>query len=335
MKRILVLQMKRIGDAVLTAPALASLRQAEPEARVTLVLSGVCGELGPLLPADEVLVWRPGRLNFGLLRRLAAGGWDAVLDFTGSDRSALLSLLSRAPVRAGWEKFAVNGLRRRAWNRRSGAVVRELHTVEFHEALVREVIPGALPAGDSGHLRSAGAGEVPRLPSRYVLFHPGTARAEKYWPADRWAELLAHVGGALGWPVVVTGGRDPREAEAVEAMRLGGVAFTDLSGRLDLRQLAAVVERSRLAVTVDTGVMHLAAAWARPQVALFGPTNPWHWAPRHGLARILHGRDGEGRSSPRQARAAMADLSVERVCAAVDDLLRREEGDPTLGGIPR
>jgi len=335
MKRILVLQMKRIGDAVLTAPALASLRRAAPEARVTLVLSGACGELGPLLPADEVLVWRPGRLNSGLLWRVAAGRWEAVLDFTGSDRSGLLCLLSRAPVRLGWEKFAVNWLRRRAWNRRSGAVVRELHTVDFHEALVREVFPEAQPAADSGHLRSARGSAVAGLPPRYVLFHPGTARGEKYWPAHRWGELLVHVGGTLGWPVVVTGGRDPREAEAVQAMRSTGVAFTDLSGRLDLRQLAAVVEGSRLAVTVDTGVMHLAAAWARPQVALFGPTNPWHWAPRHGLARVLHGREGEGRSSPRQGRAAMADLPVERVCAAVDDLLHREDGDPTLPGIPR
>ena len=78
MKRILVLQMKRIGDAVLTAPALALLRQAAPEARVTLVLSGVSGELGPLLPADEVLVWRrfAGEVPEGLspARRLSTSG---------------------------------------------------------------------------------------------------------------------------------------------------------------------------------------------------------------------------------------------------------------------
>jgi ADP-heptose:LPS heptosyltransferase len=333
MKRILVLQLKRIGDTVLTAPALASLRRAEPGARVTLVLAGACGELGDLLPVDEVLVWWPGRLNARVLLQVASGGWDAVLDFTGSDRSAVLAWLSRAPLRVGWEKFAVNSLRRRAWNVRSGAIVRELHTVDFHRALVHAAFPGAPDPGDCGHLRSAVGPELPELPSRYVLFHPGTAREEKFWLAEHWGAMLERVGGTLGWPVVVTGGRDPREEQAVRAMRATGVAFTDLSGRLNLRQLAAVVQGCRLAVTVDTGVMHLAAAWGRPQVALFGPTNPWHWAPRHGLARVLQGPDGEGRRSPKQSGEAMAALSVERVCGAVDDLLRREDGDPTLNRI--
>jgi ADP-heptose:LPS heptosyltransferase len=331
MKRVLVLQMKRIGDVVLTAPALASLRRALPGVEVTLVLAGVCGELGPLLPCGEgALVWRAGGMNAGLMGRVASGRWDAVLDFTGNDRSALLSVVSGARRRVCWEKFAGTWWRRRAWNERSGASVRELHTIDFHQALVRELVPWAEPVGDAGHLAMPEEG-VRGLPSGdYVLLHPGTARSEKFWPAASWVEVLRHVRERHGMEVVVTGGLGNEEGEQIREMAASGLAFTDLSGKLDLRGLAAVAAGSRLAVTVDTGVMHLASSWGRPQVALFGPTNPWHWGPRHGMARVLWGEGGSGLAEPRHRGVAMATLGAGRVCGAVDDLLRGPGGQPTV-----
>ena len=331
MRRILVLQLKRIGDAVLTAPALGSLRLAFPDAAITLVLAGACGQLGPLFPGVDVLTWRPGSLNAGVLARIARGGWDAVLDFTGSDRSALLALLSRAPRRAGWEKFARGALRRRASNRRSGASVRDLHTIDFHHALVRELVPDASVVADAGHLVIPDDVVVPGLPDRFVAVHPGTARAEKFWPAGSWAEVLRHLAGAHGLPMVVTGGLAPEEqAHLAEVKRAAGVDVLDLSGKLTLAQLGRVASACRAAVTVDTGMMHLLAAWERPQVCLFGPTNPWHWAPRHAAARILRGAHDAGRTAPKTEPQPMAALPAARVTAALDDLLRGGAGAPTL-----
>ncbi len=336
MKRVLVIQMKRIGDVVLTAPALASLRRAVPGVEVTVVLAGACGELGPLLPCGEgALVWRSGGLNAGLMGRVAGGRWDAVLDFTGNDRSALLSVVSGARRRVCWEKFAGTWWRRRAWNERCGASVRELHTIDFHQALVRELVPEAEAAGDAGHLRKPEGVPEGLVSGDYVLLHPGTARAEKFWPAASWVEVLRHVRERHGMEVVVTGGAGVEEREQIREMAASGVAFTDLSGKLDLRGLAAVAAGSRLAVTVDTGVMHLAASWGRPQVALFGPTNPWHWGPRHGMARVLWGAEGSGLAEPRHRGVAMASLPAGRVCGAVDDLLRGPGGQPTLGEAGR
>ncbi len=336
MKRVLVIQMKRIGDVVLTAPALASLRRALPGVEVTVVLAGACGELGSLLPGGEgALVWRAGGLNAGLMGRVVGGRWDAVLDFTGNDRSALISVVSGARRRVCWEKFAGTWWRRRAWNVRSGASVRELHTIDFHQALVRELVPEADAVGDAGHLRKPEG--LPEGLGRgdYVLLHPGTARAEKFWPGASWVEVLRHVRERYGMEVVVTGGAGVEEGEQIREMAASGVAFTDLSGKLDLRGLAAVAAGCRLAVTVDTGVMHLAASWGRPQVALFGPTNPWHWGPRHGMARVLWGEEGSGLAEPRHRGVAMATLPPGRVCGAIDDLLRGPGGQPTLGDAGR
>lgn len=328
-RRILFLQLKRIGDAVLTAPALAAARRAFPEAKLTLVLAGAAGGLAPLFGmADEVLTWKTGGLNLPLLRRLIALKPDAALDFTGNDRSAFLSLLSRAPVRAGYEKFAARPLRRRAWNCFSDASVRELHTIDLHHALVRRVFPDVAPVSDSGRL-TLPPGPLPReLPPRFAVVHAGTARAEKYWPPERWAAVVDYLNAERGLPVVLTGASDPYETEHLRAIRRAAkTGVVDLSAKLTLPQLAGVIARSALALGVDTAAMHLAAAFERPQVVLYGPTNPKHWAPRHPMARVVRPETPEKAGVPGggKARPSMEDLPVSSALAAVDDLLRRLE----------
>ena len=67
----------------------------------------------------------------------------------------------------------------------------------------------------------------------------------------------------------------------------------DLAGQLDLPTLAAVLARASLFLGVDSGPMHLAAAWQRPQIVLFGPTNPFHWRPRYAGCLVLRAGHGD------------------------------------------
>jgi hypothetical protein len=131
----------------------------------------------------------------GLRGRVAGGRWDAVLDFTGNDRSALLSVVSGARRRVCGEKFAGTWWRRRAWNERSGASVRELHTIDFHQALVRELVPWAEPVGDAGHLAMPEEGVRGLLGSKV----PGAVRVAMMVAGEkRMGGLKAEVEGALG-----------------------------------------------------------------------------------------------------------------------------------------
>ncbi len=337
MPGILAIQIKRIGDAVLTAAALASLRARHPDARIVLMLSEACGDMGALFPmVDVVLTWRSRRLNLRLLGTIGKGGWDAVLDFSGTDRSAMLALLSRAPLRAGYGRFATNKLRLKAWTSLCKASVRDLPTVDFHHELVRTLWPDAPTVPDAGHLKLPEGLSIPRLPQGYVLLHPGTARAEKYWPADHWAALLKML-GAKAVPAVMTGGTGAEELAHLAAIRAAGGVFADLSGKLTLQQLAGVIAGAAGSVTVDTGAMHLASAFKVPQVALFGPTNPWHWAPRHETALILHGstwcRGIPGTETslvpnhrtllPKAPREEMGNISPEAVMAALAGVMKK------------
>ena len=99
--------------------------------------------------------------------------------------------------------------------------------------------------------------------------------------------------------------------------------FVDLSGKVNLLELAAVIEKATLLVTVDSAPVHLAAAMRTPQVALYGPTNPFHWAPREGPALICYAgktwRPNE--LAPDQPRFPMKLISTEGVIDAMKSLL--------------
>ncbi len=211
--RILVLQMKRIGDLILTAPAIADLRGAFPEAEIVMVVAGNCVDLAECFPGvTQVLRYDTGRVNAALWAAVSVGGWDVCLDFTGTDRAALLTQLSGAKERVGYRKFCGKSLRARAYTRLCEASVRELHTVAFHRALVAEV--GAKKGGhEEGAVFGFKAGTRERVAElmrehgvreRYAIVHPGTARREKFWMAERWVEVVRYLKGA-GCQVVMTG----------------------------------------------------------------------------------------------------------------------------------
>jgi ADP-heptose:LPS heptosyltransferase len=321
---ILVLQLKRIGDAVLTAPLLGALRAAWPDQPVHLVLAGAAGDLGPLFTmAGEVLTWKPGGLNLPLLHRIAALRPKVVLDLTGTDRSALLALISGAPVRAGYAKFAVGPLRRSACNVISEASVRQCHTIDFHHALARAAGLTLPPRPDAGHLQLPAGLVLPALPDQYLLIHPGTAREEKFWPARQWSHLLDHLHRLHGLPLVMTGGDWEFERTHLKEILSGTTApVLNLRGRIHLQQLAGVIARARLVISVDTAAMHLAASFGVPQVAMFGPTNPFHWAPRHARAVVLQAGLPPGSSFyAGQTGSSMAELAWPVVAQQVDQLL--------------
>jgi ADP-heptose:LPS heptosyltransferase len=335
--RILVLQLKRIGDAILTAPALRALKMIAPDARVTVMLHGPSGGLAGLLPgADEVLIWKPGGMNLGILRAIAGGPWDTVLDFTGTDRSFFLAALTRADQRFAYAKAAGSSWwKSRVTNFPVEASVTDLSTVDLHLAMVRAwAEQNALPApieSEPPHLKlpETKPGEISPT-GRYAVLHPGTARDEKYWPAERWVAVARYLQATHGLDLVLTGSKDEREMIHLAPIRAAGLAIRDEAGKQDLAGSARIIAGATLVLTVDSAAMHLAGQFGRPQIALFGPTNPFHWAPRHAHAVVLGPGGRHLRTealSPRgYEEGPMESIPAERVMAAIDGLLGAGNG---------
>lgn len=329
--KILALQLKRIGDLILTTPALFALRQHYPKAHITLAVEESARDLLPGIDfVDRTMVFSRKRSNAGLWRRLALGRFDLALDFTCSDRTAFYCALSKSRQRLAFKWVQRSWFRALFYNHLVDSPVRDRHTIDHYLDLVAAVgvptpapapivleIPAAEEARTGQLLQKAG------IDGEFIAVHPGTARLEKYWPTERWVEVIEYCKSQLGLPCVLTGGRDQCEQEQIVqiAARTGCV---DLSRSQTLLSLAEVIRRARLVLSVDSAPMHLAAAFQKPQVALFGPTNPFHWHPRHERAVVVRaggvgkvwriGKDGpEGGLKPRERGTPMSEISTRQV----------------------
>lgn len=314
--RILILQLKRIGDGILTAPAVAALRAAHPESEIVAVVPASFADLvGCFTGLDRVLPYRPVSLNTSVWASVAVGEWDACYDFTGTDRSALMSWLSGARRRFGYLKFA-RGWRKHAYTDLCEASVRDLHTVDFHLALVEATTETNAPPLHTPDPVFEAFLDLPVRPR--CMVHIGTAREEKFWPAERWAEVIEHL--SKTHRVILTGTNAGLERPHLDRLRaLLKVGVTDYTGRLTLVELAALIEHCDLALGVDSMAMHLAATFGRPQIVLFGPTNPFHWRPRHPKAIVLTAAAGGPADTfePKAKGAAMELISTRAVVDAI------------------
>lgn len=329
---ILLLQLKRIGDLILTTPSIAALRDRFPDASISLVVSSAVKELLPAIAGiDKVLEVR-GKTDDALdWIALSLGKFDYCLDFTRNDRSSFLTFLSGARKRITSDHPNLRTkLRARSYNEFVEAPVGFLHTVDYHLALlkplgienpsrvIRLTLPDETVAQANELLEAGGIGDD------FVCFHPGSARAEKFWDAARWAEVIDLCASETGMKCVLTGGRSAVEQAQIAAITAAAKSKPiDLSGKTKLLTLAALVRKARLLVTVDSAPMHFAAAWDTPQVVLFGPTNPFHWHPRSESAIVLLGgiEGPVAEFKPKQRAMAMNQISTKAVIDAMKSLL--------------
>ena len=329
---ILLIQLKRIGDLILTTPAIGALRDKFPDASISLVVSAAVKELLPAITGVDKVFEVRGKTDDALdWIALSLAKYDYCLDFTRNDRSSFLTFLSgaRKRITSDHPKLRTK-LRARSYNEFVEAPVGFLHTIDYHLALLKPLgienasptirleLPEQTIAEADQLLHDAGVRDD------FVCFHPGSARAEKFWDASRWAKAIDHCARETGLACVLTGGRSSIEQAQIAAIKAATKSKPiDLSGKTNLLTLAALVRKARLLVTVDSAPMHFAAAWDTPQVVLFGPTNPFHWHPRTESAVVLLGGTAAPVTEfkPKQRAVPMNQISTEAVIDAMESLL--------------
>ncbi|MGA9754557.1 MAG: glycosyltransferase family 9 protein, partial [Desulfobaccales bacterium] len=288
--RILLVKLSSFGDVLHALPTLEALRAAYPRAHITWLVEAA---YAPLLNGHPALneVWvaprlRPAEFLSGanpatlmtLLHRLRARPFDLVVDLQGLLKSAVWVALARSPRKVGYDR--TRELSYLALTERVPAFDPEAHAVRHYLNLAHYL--GASPAPPRFRLGLDAAVDTSALVpveagQPLVVLHPGARWASKLWPPASWtrlAEWLSH----RGFLVAVTGSRADQElAEGI--LGQSQAPLLNLAGRTSLAELAAVLRQARLAVTTDTGAMHLAAALGTKVTALFGPTAPWRTGP--------------------------------------------------------
>jgi ADP-heptose:LPS heptosyltransferase len=334
--KILLLQLKRIGDLILTTPAVRCLRDAFPQARLALVADASCASLLDSIAVDERWIYHKGSGLKGLAGR-GPNAWlkhsmlafrpDWAIDFTGTDRSAYLSALSRCKRGVTFQRFRKKPLRKFLYTDFVKSSVTERHTADHYTDLLaplgieRDNVPLDLRLSEETLAAASTLLANADVIGPYAVVHAGTARPEKYWMAERWVDLIGFLRAEYGLASVLTGSQDPAERVHLSEIKSHlQCDCTDLSGRTDLPCLAAVIKGAKLFCGVDTAAMHLADAMRTPCVALFGPSNPYHWRPRHTRSVILRAQTPLPFTS-RQEGGPMREITLASAIAGVREVL--------------
>jgi heptosyltransferase-1 len=202
---------------------------------------------------------------------LHSENYDLVLDSQGLLKSALLAAFAHGP-RAGLDFASAREPLASLVYRYRYAVSPVLHAITRNRSLTAQALGYAMAAENAfnyGVLPPA-AGAL-KLPERFVLALHGTARPEKEYPEANWLELIGYL-GAAGLPVLLPWGNERERARAERLV--AACAGAQLLPRLNLADMAAVLGQASAVAGVDTGLMHLAAAFRKPGVGLYPATPP-------------------------------------------------------------
>ena len=293
---ILVVRLTSLGDVLMSLPAVKALKEGLPGTRISWLVEGSVAELLSCQDFVDHVVRFPRdlivrslkegsgletlRLLNGFFKKLRITKYDALVDFHGILKSALLDYAARAEKKIGFGRTLAKEGSWLAYDERVDGADSHLHKVERHMLLVRHLgINGTVPHVELVAPPSA-ENDVNDLLTKHAIQPPIIAlfpfcskgSAFKRWDLAKYAELLRRMKESIPATVLILWGPgEEEEARQLSDMAGAGVV---LPADLGVAQLCAVLKRADMYVGGDTGVMHLAAFSGVPVVAIFGPTDP-------------------------------------------------------------
>jgi heptosyltransferase I len=276
-RSICLLRLSALGDATHVVPLVRTLQRAYPHATLTWIIGKGEAKLLEGLEGVELLVydkrsgWRGART---LRNHLARRRFDVLLQLQLALRANLLSALVRADRRIGFDRGRSKEAHGWFVNERIAPGGRHVLDVlgSFCEPLglkqdrVEWNLP--VPAADREWAAAQWPGDAPTL-----LVSPCSSHPLRNWSADRYAAVADHA-AALGWNVVLSGGRSQLERDTAEAIIAAMQATPlDLVGKDTLKQALALYERATLVLTPDAGPLHMANAMGTAVIGLHACTD--------------------------------------------------------------
>lgn len=299
-KKILFVRTDRIGDVLVSTPAVRALRKAHPEAWIAMMVAPAAAGAVECNPdINEVLVYdkrAKWHRQFQFWRMLRSRRFDAAVIAHCTNPVNWLVYLAGIPERIGYARRAGYLLTTPLRNVKvSGAK---------HEADYTLELVGLLGAKSAGRkpvmafdakdkefaetmLRKMGI----RSGKPLVAVHAGSSSPSKRWPKEHWEGLLAKLVPHKDMQVILVGGTNEMELSQSIIPQGAEERIVDFTGLLNLRELAAVLTRCALLVSADSGPVHVAVAAGTPNVTIFGRNRPGlgpkSWGPLGARDRVL------------------------------------------------
>ena len=284
LNKILIRGTNWIGDAVMTLPAVASVRAAYPKAHLAILAKPPVTEIYRLFSAaDEIIPYEkkfdtiPG--VFHLANTLRKKKFDAAILLQNAIEAAIMTLAAGIPLRAGYNSDGRGFLLTHAIRRTKD--IFKVHQIHYYLEMVKAL--GCADVHRAMHLETlispAAAKEVLQqyLPdgSRNIIgIAPGaTYGPAKKWLAERYAAAADKLSMDLKAQTILFGGEGDLET-AEQVRKQAHTSLINLAGRTTLRETIYLISQCQLFLSNDSGLMHVAGALNIPTVAIFGSTNP-------------------------------------------------------------
>lgn len=287
-QKILIRSTNWIGDAVMTTPAVRSIRQNYPEAEITLLALPWVADVFSASPhIDKIFTYdRNGRHNgikgkFILAGDLRKEGYDAAILLQNAFEAAFITLLARIPVRAGYTTDGRGLLLTHGVKKAKDIKLR--HQVHYYQEMLQGL--GLRPGPDDLELHIGdedifwAANSINQYTSgqeaTIIGINPGAAYGPaKCWPAEKYAALAEKICQEQDTIVIVFGTRADRDAASQIQETVGSpMKVVDLTGKTTLGQALGMISLCNVFVTNDSGLMHVAASLNVHTVAIFGSTD--------------------------------------------------------------
>jgi ADP-heptose:LPS heptosyltransferase len=219
--------------------------------------------------------------NLALFYNIRKEKYDLVIDFSGADRSALITLISGAKSRWGFNY--VNPLLRACYNHFIAADINKMHIVDYQLSALQQIgfaiKDKQLLIDIPENIQSDIEKTFPFLnhKSFKTVIHPGARRSNRRWPPARFAQIANLLKKYYSSDIILIAA--PEERELLDEVGKAVDGDVIKLSHLSLIQLAALIKKCNLYIGNDTGTSHLAAGTGIKMVTLFGPQFPQLWAP--------------------------------------------------------
>lgn len=352
-KNILLIQLGDIGDVVLTTPAIRAAKETFPDAHISIL---VRKPFGHLLIADPSLheIVQTEKFRGALLykfwkyilfaRRLRRTHYDLVINLRTGDRGAVLSFLTRAPVRIGVHEdnkpFWYNHIFTKLLLEPPYAKLPVHPGADQSLRIVRAIgidtknsIPKLhIAQKDRDHAVDLLAECGLTITSKWITINPCSRWKYKEWGYEKWGEVIDRIWQNHRIPVLLIG--SPEETPVAEVIVAGRNEHTfNLAGRTTLGELSALIAISTLHLGVDSAAPHIAAAVGTPTVTIFGPGNWKGWTVVDSLHHVVTadlpcvpcGRMGcEDTGKSRCLDQLRTEAVLEKICSVIREIGRLE-----------
>lgn len=291
-KKILIIKLRHIGDVVLTTPAITAVRQSFPDAFISVLVNKGTEDvlignpaLNSILLFERDIVGLPiyKRLykEIKFIQKLRDMNFDMIINLTGNDRAAVISLISNARYKIAYKSNKGMWFKNRVYTHMAHKspnrhiVLANLDLLrQFNISYKHTALSLFIDDSDVSYIQDI-VGAHPNI----VHIHPVSKFLHKCWNDKYMAEVAEYL-ISKGFKVVITSSDNEVEIDkARNIMSFIKGRFIDLTGKTTLKQLAALSKISRFFIGIDSGAMHIAAAVGTPVVAFFGPSSETLWSP--------------------------------------------------------